>query len=111
MSKQRIRQLQSQIDSANRELRALTAVVDGTKPSAEIQRRIDSQRFSYTVEFVRKNGQTFTSKRRFSSSKEAGQHGTRFAKKHKHQEATVVRVNQRANAWINWETGKTNPAV
>jgi len=102
--------IKQQVDVED-QIAELDEVESGDRPSPEIAAAIRSQKFSYTVEFVRRNGTTKGSQRRFSSSKEAGQHGRRFAKKHRHSDYHVVKVAKRANAWINWTTGKTNPVI
>jgi hypothetical protein len=87
----------------------------GEIPSPEQAKLMKNQKHSYGVTFVRseeKKGQkVLHSDRRFSSRKEAEQHGKRFAKKHNHEEFSVCIVQKKANAWVNWKTGKTNPAL
>lgn len=100
-----------------KEIQVIEEVETGDRPSPAQQKLIAAQAFSYGVHFerrkslkeVRSPGAICVSQRRFSSRKEAEQHGKRFAKKHHHKGFDVVRVNKRANAWINWKTGKTNP--
>lgn len=100
-------------------LAVVQGIRSGDKPADEIAKLIKSQKFSYGIKFTRKNellnvakpGLSFTSDRRFATRKEATQHGKRFAKKHGHKSFQIVRLNKRANAWINWETGKTNPVL
>ncbi len=101
-----------QIDNA-------VAVHAGDKPVPAIARKINNQKFSFGVKFTRKKvlrkvknpGLTFTSQRRFATKAEASTHGRRFQKKHGHKSFEVVRVNKRANAWVNPRTGKTNPVI
>ncbi len=99
----------------NRELRTSNAVATGEKPAPSIEKLIASQSFSYGVNFLRrkpvKGVMVNVSQRRFSSVKEAAQHGKRFAAKHRHQAYFVTVTQQRANAWVNWKTGKTNPVL
>jgi len=110
--KAEIAKLQSQLQSAEK-------VETGEHPSPSQKKLIDSQDFSYGVHFLRRKalkkgkspGSVCVSQRRFSSLKEAKQHGVRFTKKHKHQSFAVTIVSKRANAWINWKTGKTNPVL
>lgn len=95
------------------------AVDRGDIPSPEQQARIDEQQFSFGVHFERRKaikkgkspGVICVSTRYFSSRKEAEHHGKRFTKIHNHVGFDVVRVNKKANAWVNWKTGKTNPAI
>lgn len=99
----------------------VTQVESGDKPAPAIAALIKSQKFSFSVVFVRRKeltktkrtpkGLSFTSVRRFSTQKEATQHGRRFAKKHNHKSFHVIEVSKKANAWINWKTGKTNPVI
>lgn len=91
-------------------------VAAGEIPSPEQAELIKKQAHSYGVTFVRrkanKKGQlVLHSDRRFSSREEAEHHGKRFSKKHKHAEFSVCIVQKKANAWVNWKTGKTNPAL
>lgn len=108
--------LRAQIAAAQRQLRDIEEVESGDKPSSQQAALIRSQPFSFGVSFLRRKAKkgvaSFVSNRRFSSAQEAEQHGKRFTKKHKHESFLVVYItNKRANAWINWTTGKTNPAV
>ncbi len=105
------RKLEAEIKTINAAIAKIDEVESGNVPAPEIAALIAKQKFSYGVEFVRKNGKVVVSQRRFSSSKEAKQHGTRFTAKHAHKDFAVVRINKRANAWINWKTGKTNPVI
>lgn len=115
----KVRAHEKEIAKLNGRIDGINQVEAGDRPAPDIAARIKSQRFSFTVEFtrkkelrkVKKKGLIFTSDRRFSSAKEANHHGSRFAKKHGHREFHVVKVGQRANAWINWKTGKTNPVI
>ncbi len=94
-------------------------IESGDKPSFEQARLIKSQPYSFGVHFERKKvlrkvkspGAVCRSVRRFTSKKEAIHHGKRFTKIHKHKGFTVIKVNKRANAWVNWLTGKTNPVL
>ncbi len=117
--KSKIASLQKQLAVAQKELNACAQVDKGDVPSPAIATAIKSQNYSFGVLFTRrkalskpknkKKGLTFVSDRRFSSPKEAKQHGKRFAAKHKHKSYAVVLIQKKANAWINWKTGKTNP--
>jgi hypothetical protein len=101
----------SQAKRLERELAELDEVATGEVPAPEIALAIRRQSFSYGIVFLRRKGDEKTSQRRFSSAREANQHGTRFTRIHRHRGFYIVRVSQRANAWINWTTGKTNPVV
>lgn len=113
------KELRKQIGEVQAQLAHLDDVEEGDKPDAGQASRIKSQKFSFTVHFerskslkkVRSPGAVCVSERRFTTSKEAAHHAKRFAKQHKHKDFTVVMVNKRANAWINWTTGKTNPVT
>lgn len=113
------KKLQAQASSIIKRLDELETIIMGHKPNDEQARLIKSQAFSYGVHFQRRKvlrkvsspGEICVSRRRFSSRKEADQHGKRFTKIHKHVGYDVVRVNRKANAWINWLTGKTNPVL
>lgn len=113
------RAYQKEVAPIQKQLAQLEEVESGDKPDAGQAARIKSQKFSYTVHFerrknllkVRSPGAVCVSERRFTSAKEATHHAKRFAKLHKHKSFTVVMVNKRANAWINWTTGKTNPVI
>ncbi len=87
----------------------------GEIPSPAQQKLIETQKFSYGVNFLRskpvKGKSVFVSTRRFGTKKEAAHHGARFAKKHNHKDFSVVVLNERPSAWVNWKTGKTNPAI
>lgn len=104
--------LQDQLDHAEQ-------VEAGDKPSPAQAALIKSQAYSYGVTFIRRKalkkvrqkGELRTSDRRFSSRKEAEHHAKRFQKIHKHKDYSVCVVDKRANAWVNWKTGKTNPAL
>lgn len=115
-------QLKARHKALERELAQLSTQIEtqdeiesGDRPSPEQAKRIATQDHSYGVTFVRRQARkgklVLTSKRRFSSKKEAEQHGRRFQKKHRHQEFSVCIQHAKANAWINWKTGKTNPAL
>jgi len=90
-------------------------VATGEIPSPEQAQRMKAQVHSYGVTFVRskprKGVLVLHSERRFSSLKEAHHHGKRFTKKHNHAEYSVCIVQKKANAWVNWKTGKTNPVI
>lgn len=96
-------------------------VKSGEIPAPAIAALIKSQNFSFAVVFVRskeptkpKNkrlGLSFTSDRRFATLKEANQHGYRFKSKHRHAGYHTIKVAKRANSWVNWATGKTNPVA
>lgn len=109
--------LNKQLNFIQKQIADLDDVESGDKPSPKIARLIKHQSFSYRVSFerrkalrrVRSPGSVCVSQRRFSSTKEANQHGKRFAKKHRHAAFWVERISRKANAWINWTTGKTNP--
>lgn len=113
------RQLQAiekQLAALERQEDALASVESGESPSPEQAKRIAAQAHSYGVTFVRrkanKRGELVKhSARRFSSRKEAEQHGKRFATKHRHAEFSICIVQKKANAWVNWKTGKTNPVL
>lgn len=114
-----LKALEKQQSALSRELDALDEEHAGDRPSPEQARLIKTQSFSFTVHFerakslrkVRSPGMVCRSLRRFGSRKEAEQHGKRFTKLHRHQGFQVVKVYQRANAWVNWRTGKTNPVL
>lgn len=116
---QKLKSLKKQIEQVERQLDEVDQVNRGDRPSPNQAKLIQSQNFSFGVYFerrkalrkVRCKGLINKSTRRFSSAKEANQHGKRFAKIHKHVGFTVVKLGQKANAWINWKTGKTNPAI
>lgn len=111
--------LAAQLAKLNRDIAHLEEVESGDVPSAAIAKLIKNQTFSFSVVFVRrkaltkpangKKGLSFTSDRRFATAKEANQHGRRFAKKHGHESYHAIKVSKKANSWINWATGKTNP--
>lgn len=61
--------------------------------------------------WVEKPGDTVTSDRRFKSPEEAFHHAKRFKRIEKHKAFEVVVVLKRANAWVNFKTGKTNPII
>ncbi len=115
----RAKTLASQLAAVEKSIAHLEEVDTGDVPSAAIAKLIKSQSFSFSVIFVRrkaltkpkngKKGLSFTSDRRFATAKEANQHGRRFAKKHGHESYHAVKVSKKANSWINWKTGKTNP--
>lgn len=94
-------------------------VESGEHPSPAQAALIKSQPFSYGVHFLRAKvlkkvkspGAVMVSTRLFTTKKEAHQHGKRFSKIHGHKDYSVVLVNKRANAWVNWKTGKTNPVI
>ncbi len=102
-----------------KQLDQVEQVETGDIPSPAQQKLIKSQAYSYGVTFIRRKalkkaaqkGELRTSQRRFSSRKEAEHHAKRFQKIHKHKDYSVCVVNKRANAWVNWKTGKTNPAL
>lgn len=111
--------LRKQLAGVQKEIANVALVATGDVPAPAIAKLIKSQSFSYSVVFVRrkalnkpknkKKGLSFTSDRRFATLKEAAQHGRRFAKKHKHESFHAIKVGKKANSWINWATGKTNP--
>ncbi len=111
--------LSEKLKANSLKLVGLQEIESGERPTPSVAKLIKTQPFSYGVHFERRKvlkkvaspGAICVSVRRFTSRKEADQHGKRFAKKHSHRGYDVVRVNKRANAWINWETGKTNPAI
>ena len=95
-------------------------------PTDAQQKRIDSQKFSWGIVFVRakriskikavggwesKPGATRTSDRRFGTRDEALIHAKRFTKIEGHKSYSVHRVAKRVNAWVNLATGKTNPVI
>ena len=106
-----ITKLTSEIADLRQQAQAQDQVRLGNAPDAQQAARLRSQKFSYEVNFERRDGTSFSSNRRFTLPKEANQHGTRFSKKHRHAGFVVVQVSKKANAWINWTTGKTNPVV
>jgi hypothetical protein len=87
----------------------------GNIPSVAQRELMATQLFSYGVTFQRSkavNGEVIlTSTRTFTTEDEAIHHGERFSEKHGHAGFTVVPSNNKANAWVNWKTGKTNPAI
>ncbi len=111
--------LQKQLDGVDKELTHVGQVKSGDRPNPEQARKIKNQAYSFTVHFerrktlrrVRSPGAVCRSLRRFTSKEEAVQHGKRFTRIHNHKGYSVIRVNSRANAWINWRTGKTNPIL
>lgn len=113
------RALEKQINEIGRKIDQLDEMISGDKPDREQAARIKSQRHSFGVVFnrrkalkkVKQKGLVRTSARRFTSRKEATHHAKRFVKIHKHKGFKVVWVAKRANAWINWITGKTNPVI
>lgn len=113
------RRLEAELAAVKKQFQAVEKVETGEHPSPAQKKLIDSQDFSYGVHFLRRKalkkgkspGSVCVSQRRFSSLKEAKQHGVRFTKKHKHKSFSVTIVSKRANAWINWKTGKTNPVL
>ncbi len=113
------RQVETQIRQLQDCLVQIEEVESGDRPSPAQQKLMKSQKFSYQATFVRRKalrkvkqkGEIRTSSRRFSSLKEATQHAKRFSKIHRHRSYKVARVNKRANAWVNWRTGKTNPEL
>lgn len=113
------KQIKAKIAELQRSLVEVAEVESGDRPSPEQARLIKSQLFSYGVHFERRKvlrkvkspGAICVSVRRFTSRKEADQHGKRFSKKHGHRGYDVVRTSKRANAWVNWKTGKTNPVL
>lgn len=113
------RAIAKQLNALSRQTQDIIDVHTGYKASPEQARKIASQKFSFTVHFVRREilrqvrspGKVCKSQRRFSSPKEAEQHGKRFKRIQRHLSYSVVRVAKRANAWINWRTGKTNPVL
>jgi len=117
--KAKLKALEKQGFAVLKEIQVIEEVETGDRPSPAQAKLIASQAFSYGVHFerakvlrkVRSPGAICVSQRRFSSRKEAEQHGKRFARLHRHKGFDVVRVNKRANAWINWKTGKTNPTL
>lgn len=98
------------------------------KPTKE-QRDALRRKTSFGVLFIRKaaikkslgkNGYTaarnagrvdVVSARRFGSQKEALHHGKRFKRIEGHVAFYVIQVNAKPNAWVNWNTGKTNPVI
>ncbi len=117
--KKEIVRLEKLVALAQNKMDHIDNVIEGDVPSDEQQKKIKSQKFSFGVIFerrkvlkkVRSPGALCKSVRRFTSKKEAVHHGKRFSKIHKHKGFALVRVNKRANAWVNWLTGKTNPAI
>lgn len=111
--------LRKQIGDVQAQLAHCEDVAEGDKPDSGQASRIKSQKFSFTIIFERRKalkkvaqkGTQRISERRFTTTKEATHHAKRFAKLHKHKSFNVVMVNKRANAWINWTTGKTNPVT
>jgi hypothetical protein len=117
--KAKYKALHKQMAAVDDQINEIQDQLNGDKPVPEIAKKIASQRFSFGVAFTRKKelrkvkkpGLRFMSDRRFATKAEATTHGRRFQKKHGHQKFEVVRVNKRANAWVNPRTGKTNPVV
>jgi hypothetical protein len=111
--------LRAQLAKLDKEIKSNRLVLSGDVPAPAIAKLIKSQPFSFAVVFVRrkalnkpknkKKGVSFTSDRRFATMKEAAQHGRRFKVKHKHESFHAIKVSKKANSWINWSTGKTNP--
>ena len=87
----------------------------GNIPSVAQRALMATQLFSYGVTFQRSkavNGEVIlNSTRTFTTEDEANHHGERFSERHGHAGFTVVPSNKKANAWVNWKTGKTNPAI
>jgi hypothetical protein len=117
--KAKLKALEKQGFQVLKEIQVIEEVETGDRPSPAQAKLIATQKFSYGVHFERRKelvkvkspGYICVSSRRFTSSKEATQHGKRFMRIHRHKGFDVVRVNKRANAWINWKTGKTNPTL
>jgi hypothetical protein len=109
----------AELAKVQQNIKQVALVATGDVPAPAIAKLIKSQSFSYSVVFVRrkalnkpknkKKGLSFASDRRFATLKEAQQHGRRFVKKHKHESFHAIKVSKKANSWINWATGKTNP--
>jgi hypothetical protein len=114
-----IKKLQAESARLNQKHAAVKKVESGEHPSPAQAALIKSQPFSYGVHFLRAKvlkkvkspGAVMVSTRLFTTKKEAHQHGKRFSKIHGHKDYSVVLVNKRANAWVNWKTGKTNPVI
>ena len=121
-----------QIDSLTAQLAILRATVAKlgkakARPTADQQRRIDTQTFSFAIRFIRAKaltevkgpggwqpspGLTVVSERTFGTAEEAKQHAERFQKIEGHQGYEIYKDTSRSvNAWINQETGKTNPVI
>lgn len=108
-----------QIEALQKRYDHIDEVIEGDKPDDAQAARIKSQRYSYGVHFVRRKAlrrvrspsAVCKSLRRFTTPKEAAQHGKRFTRINRHKGFKVVKVSMRANAWINWVTGKTNPVI
>lgn len=117
-AKAKVKAAQKALDLARDVLETVEEIKSGDRPSFE-QARAMKNKVSYGVHFERANvlrevrspGAVCKSVRRFSSRKEAEHHAKRFKRIHGHKSFTIVRVAQRANAWINWSTGKTNPVL
>lgn len=120
MSKQVLKaqraKLQAELRGLDRKIKEHDEVDSGDRPAPAIAALIKSQGFSFGVAFIRRKANrrgeaVKVSTRRFSSVKEANQHGKRFTRKHGHKDFLVTYVQARANAWVNWKTGKTNPVI
>lgn len=117
--KAKIKALKAKITVHEKELAQHQKVHDGYAPAPAIARLIAKQAFSFGVTFLRRKalrkvtqpGLKRKSTRRFATRKEAEQHGRRFQRKHGHKSFVIAKVAKRANAWINWRTGKTNPVL
>ena len=116
---QKLKAAQQKLKVAQQEVAAAQAQYDGDKPDDTQAKAIKNNRYSFAVAFerrkvlrkVRSPGLVCKSLRRFTSLKEANHHGKRFTKIHGHKGFTVTKVAMKANAWVNWRTGKTNPVL
>jgi hypothetical protein len=114
----RLRDAEKAWNAADAALDEVLLMKSGDVPMPD-QAKAMKKPVSYGVHFtrnrvlrqVRSPGLVCKSVRRFSSMKEAVQHGKRFMKKHNHASYKIVKVAKRPNAWINWRTGKTNPVL
>jgi hypothetical protein len=95
----------------------INAVIEKIEPN--IKQNADGT--SFAVSFVRPNNldgvggvrphRLNPSARRFKTREEADIHGARFVKYEKHLGHYVTQVREPVNAWINPETGFTNPVI
>lgn len=116
MNKQEIK---NEIAKLQAKLVKVDRIEQGDIPNEAQALLMNTQKFSFGVMFERRKelkkvdqpGILFESSRTFTSREEAEHHAKRFVKKHGHVGYDVFRTPKKANAWVNWNTGKTNPAI
>ena len=84
-----------------------------TAPGSEVSSNIrqNSDGYSWEPVYVRRSDKVSPSPRRFATKAEAERHGARFARIEGHNTFYVKKVYEPVNAWINPETGYTNPEI